>query len=98
MCRFATGPRMRPIKPRMNAGENFGAFPAAPAAGNDRDGPGEQSVGSRRKNGNRRGNGSYSHSIVPGGFEVMSYVTRLMPGTSLTIRVATRPRKSGSKG
>jgi hypothetical protein len=29
----------------------------------------------------------YSHSIVPGGFEVMSYTTRLMPGTSLTIRL-----------
>jgi hypothetical protein len=27
----------------------------------------------------------YSHSIVPGGFEVMSYTTRLIPLTSLTI-------------
>jgi len=27
----------------------------------------------------------YSHSIVPGGFEVMSYTTRLIPRTSLTI-------------
>ncbi len=28
---------------------------------------------------------NYSHSIVPGGFEVMSYTTRLIPRTSLTI-------------
>jgi hypothetical protein len=28
----------------------------------------------------------YSHSIVPGGFDVMSYTTRLIPRTSLTIR------------
>ncbi len=40
----------------------------------------------------------YSHSIVPGGLEVMSYVTRLMPRTSLMMRVATRERKSISKG
>ena len=32
----------------------------------------EQSVGLRRKRGDQRGNGGYSHSIVPGGFEVMS--------------------------
>ena len=29
----------------------------------------------------------HSHSIVPGGFDVMSYVTRLMPSTSLIIRL-----------
>jgi hypothetical protein len=29
----------------------------------------------------------YSHSIVPGGFEVMSYTTRLTPFTSFTIRL-----------
>src|SRR5208282_3316311 len=29
----------------------------------------------------------YSHSIVPGGFEVTSYTTRLTPFTSFTIRV-----------
>jgi len=29
----------------------------------------------------------YSHSMVPGGLEVMSYTTRLMPRTSLTIRL-----------
>jgi hypothetical protein len=28
----------------------------------------------------------YSHSIVPGGFDVMSYATRLMPATSLMMR------------
>src|ERR1700736_67260 len=28
----------------------------------------------------------YSHSIVPGGFEVMSYTTRFTPRTSFTIR------------
>ena len=28
----------------------------------------------------------YSHSMVAGGFELMSYTTRLTPGTSLTIR------------
>src|SRR5208282_1021824 len=30
---------------------------------------------------------SYSHSIVPGGFDVMSYTTRFTPFTSFTIRV-----------
>ena len=29
------------------------------------------------------------HSIVPGGFDAMSYVTRLMPFTSLMMRVET---------
>src|SRR6516165_9448924 len=29
----------------------------------------------------------HSHSIVPGGFDVMSYTTRLMPFTSLTMRL-----------
>ena len=29
---------------------------------------------------------AYSHSMVPGGFEVTSYTTRLMPGTSLMMR------------
>jgi len=29
----------------------------------------------------------YSHSIVPGGFDVMSYTTRLIPGTSFTMRL-----------
>src|ERR1700735_4161681 len=28
---------------------------------------------------------TYSHSIVPGGFDVTSYTTRLIPRTSLTI-------------
>lgn len=28
---------------------------------------------------------SYSHSIVPGGFDVMSYTTRLIPLISFTI-------------
>ena len=41
---------------------------------------------------------SYSHSIVPGGLLVMSYVTRLIPRTSLTIRVATRARNSMLNG
>jgi hypothetical protein len=30
----------------------------------------------------------HSHSMVPGGFEVTSYTTRLMPRTSLMIRGA----------
>ncbi len=34
----------------------------------------------------RRSRCPHSHSIVPGGFEVMSYTTRLTPGTSLMIR------------
>lgn len=41
---------------------------------------------------------NYSHSIVPGGFEVISYVTRLMPRTSLMIRVAVSPRKAWLNG
>jgi hypothetical protein len=34
---------------------------------------------------------SCSHSIVPGGFDVTSYTTRLTPLTSLMIRVAVSP-------
>ena len=30
--------------------------------------------------------GAHSHSIVPGGFEVMSYTTRFTSGTSFTTR------------
>ncbi len=41
---------------------------------------------------------SHSHSIVPGGLLVMSYVTRLMPRTSFTMRVAVRVRNAMSKG
>jgi hypothetical protein len=37
---------------------------------------------------------SYSHSIVAGGLEEMSYTTRLTPGTSLTIRLEMRARRS----
>ncbi len=40
----------------------------------------------------------YSHSIVPGGLDVMSYVTRLIPRTSLMMRLATRPRNACSNG
>jgi hypothetical protein len=40
----------------------------------------------------------HSHSIVPGGLLVTSYTTRLMPFTSLMMRVATRARKACSKG
>ena len=36
----------------------------------------------------------YSHSMVPGGFDVMSTVTRLTSRTSLVIRVETRSRTS----
>src|SRR6185369_13815304 len=36
----------------------------------------------------------YSHSIVAGGFDVMSYTTRLLPFTSLTIRVETEFKTS----
>src|SRR5215218_7267598 len=45
-----------------------------------------------------RGSQHHSHSIVPGGLLVMSYVTRLIPRTSLMMRVATRPRNPMSKG
>jgi len=44
------------------------------------------------------GASNHSISMVPGGFEVMSYITRLMPRTSLMIRVAVSPRKSWVKG
>lgn len=37
---------------------------------------------------------AHSHSIVPDGLEIMQQKTRLMPGTSLILRVATRPGKS----
>lgn|GEM_PF-6398611 len=36
----------------------------------------------------------YSHSIVPGGLLVTSYTTRLIPRTSLMIRVATRAKNA----
>ena len=36
----------------------------------------------------------YSHSMVPGGFEVMSTVTRLISRTSLVIRVEIRSSTS----
>src|SRR6266851_1206271 len=38
--------------------------------------------------------GHHSHSIVEGGFELMSYTTRLMPRTSLTMRDEIRARSS----
>ena len=38
----------------------------------------------------------HSHSIVPGGFDVMSYTTRLTLLTVLHMRVDTAPRKAGS--
>jgi hypothetical protein len=37
---------------------------------------------------------TYSHSIVAGGLELMSYTTRLMPRISLMMRFETRARKS----
>lgn len=37
---------------------------------------------------------SYSHSIVAGGLDVMSYTTRLTPSTSLMMRLEVRPSKS----
>ena len=36
----------------------------------------------------------YSHSIVAGGFDEMSYTTRFTPGTSLTIRLLIFARTS----
>ena len=38
--------------------------------------------------------GFYSHSIVAGGFPLISYTTREMPFTSLMIRLDTLPNKS----
>src|SRR3954466_15871523 len=37
---------------------------------------------------------AHSHSMVAGGLELMSYTTRLTPGTSLTIRAEIFPRTS----
>src|SRR6266699_2510432 len=37
---------------------------------------------------------AHSHSIVDGGFELMSYTTRLMPRTSLTMRDEMRASSS----
>ena len=36
----------------------------------------------------------YSHSIVAGGFDVMSYATRFTPGTSATMRPLMRASTS----
>ena len=40
----------------------------------------------------------YSHSIVPGGFEVTSYTTRLIPRTSFTMRLEIVFNTSYGKG
>src|SRR5690348_16057098 len=40
----------------------------------------------------------YSHSIVPGGFDVMSYTTRLIPTISFTIRLEIRFSTSYGSG
>ena len=45
-----------------------------------------------------RAAGPHSISIVPGGFEVTSYITRLTPWTSLMIRVAVSERNSWLNG
>jgi hypothetical protein len=37
---------------------------------------------------------SYSHSMVPGGLEVISYTTRFTPATSLTMRLEMVSNKS----
>jgi CutA1 divalent ion tolerance protein len=39
-------------------------------------------------------NRTYSHSMVPGGFDVMSSTTRVTPSTSLVMRVEIRCRRS----
>jgi hypothetical protein len=49
-------------------------------------------------NGSRLFETHHSHSIVPGGFDVTSYTTRLTPFTSLMMRVATAPIKLMSNG
>ena len=41
---------------------------------------------------------NYSHSIVPGGFEVISYVTLLIPLTLLIIAVAVSLKNSCENG
>ena len=41
---------------------------------------------------------NHSHSIVPGGFEVISYVTLFIPLTSLIILLDVSPKKLLSKG
>ena len=41
---------------------------------------------------------THSHSIVPGGFEVISYVTRLIPLTLFIILVAVSLKKSWVNG
>jgi hypothetical protein len=47
-----------------------------------------------RTNGFCRRGKDHSHSMVAGGFEEMSYTTRLMPRTSLLMRLEMRPRSS----
>ena len=69
------------------------------AASGDPPRPCRAAVLEARGLGCRSGNDSYySHSIVPGGFDVTSYTTRETPRTSLMMRVATRARKAWSKG
>ena len=52
----------------------------------------------RREKSPGAGRPAHSHSIVAGGFDETSYVTRLMPRTSLMMRVAALPKNSCGKG
>jgi hypothetical protein len=46
---------------------------------------------------NKQGEFAYSHSMVPGGFDVTSYTTRLIPFTSLMMREDIFSSKSYGK-
>ena len=74
-----------------------GAAPYRRATGNIRaNPPGHEKARARRASSStdRHERPPYSHSIVAGGFPLMSYTTRDTPRTSLMIRFDTRPRKS----
>src|SRR5690606_29673541 len=66
--------------------------PGRGKAAGDHDGQAESDDPSRFRSWLRGAH--HSHSIVPGGLEVMSYVTRLIPFTSFTIRFAERSSTS----
>ncbi len=69
---------------------------ACEAAAAPLDGPGSGATVHRDRGrpGPSRRAGGHSHSMVAGGLLLMSYTTRLTPGTSLTIRLLIRPRTS----
>ena len=80
-----------PSAPRAQEGGNAPKAAKSPSLPHGSEGLFEGGVGTAAGGG---GSCGYSHSIVPGGFVVMSYTTRFTPGTSLMIRFEIVPSTS----